>query len=166
MRKITVLHATLLAAIMLTLPAATLFAQPGDKMGKFHEEKISFFTEKLDMSDKEADKFWPVHEDFHNRNMKINEEERILLDYYNSNYEAMSDEEVHEHLEKYIALQKKRVELGAKYHMKFIEILGERKTMRMYALDREFRKHILRQFRAGHGGGRGRARCPVLEMPE
>jgi len=160
------MYTALLAAILLTLPAASLFAQPNEKMGKFHEEKVAYFTEKLDLSDKESEKFWPVHEDFHNRNMKINEEERILLDYYNSNYEAMSDEEVHEHLDKYIALQKKRVELGAKYHMKFVEILGERKTMRMYAMDREFRKYILRKFRAGHGGGGGRNRCPVPEIPE
>jgi len=154
----------LLVAVIFSIPATGLKAQPDENMGRFHEEKIKFFNEKLDLSPKEAEKFWPVHDDLHNRNRKINEEERILLDYYNSNYEAMSDEEVHEQLEKFIALQKKRVDLAMKYHEKFVEVIGEKKTMRMYALDHEFRKYILHQFRQGHGGGRGRDRCPASDM--
>lgn len=134
----------------------TASAQPGGQMQRFKEEKIAFYNEKLDLSETEAEKFWPVQEDLHNRNMKINEDEKSLLVYYRSNYAAMSDQEINETIQKFLELQQSRVDLNRAYHDTFVEIMGEKKTMQMYALDREFRMHILRKFRAGEGGGRGR----------
>jgi hypothetical protein len=124
-------------------------AQPGDQKGKFHEEKVSFFNEKLNLSDEKAKLFWPIHEDFHYRNMKINEDERTLLNYFNCNSEAMSDKEVDETITKFMDLQEKRAELMSQYHTKFVEVIGKKKTMKMYSLDREFRMYILKKFRSG-----------------
>ena len=131
-------------------------AQPDGHMQRFIEEKISFYNEKLGLSETEAEKFWPVQEDLHNRNMKINEDEKNLLIYYRSNYEAMSDQEIDETIKKFLELQQSRVELSRAYHKTFVEIMGKKKTMQMYALDREFRMYILKKFRAGEGGGQGR----------
>jgi hypothetical protein len=133
-----------------------VIAQPGDQMQRFREEKIAFFNEKLDLSDKEAQAFWPLHEDLQNRKMKVNEDEKTLLNYYNSNYDAMSEEETRETIKKYMELQDKRHNLNSEYHDKFVRVIGEKKTMRLYALEREFRVHILHKFRAGRGGGHGK----------
>jgi hypothetical protein len=131
-------------------------AQQGGHMHRFREEKIKFYNEKLELSEAEATKFWPVQEDLHNRKMKINEDEKNLLIYYNSNYEAMSDQEIDQTIQKYLDLQNRRTELITEYHHTFVKIIGKKKTMKMYALDREFRIHILNKFRAGEGGrGRG-----------
>ena len=146
----------IIITMILCFTGANVFAQPSGEMERFRDEKIAFFNDKLDLSEKEAQAFWPVQEDLHNRKMKINEEEKTLLNYYNSNYEAMSDQEVDETIAKFMALQKKRVDLSTEYHDKFVKIIGKRKTMRLYALDREFRLHILQQFRSGRGGeGKG-----------
>lgn len=149
MKANNLITGSLILVFILTGFTIPLSAQDAEGMKKFHEEKVNFFNEKLNLSDAEAKKFWPVHDDFHNRMMKINEEERTLLNYYNENSDAMSDKEVDETLEKFLDLQKRRVDLGAKYHLKFVEILGKRKTMKMYSLDREFRMHLLRKFRSG-----------------
>jgi len=147
--------------ILLCGAGSTLLAQSEDQRGRFHDEKVAFFNEKLELSEAEAKLFWPVQEDFHNRNMKINEDERTLLNYYSSNYEAMSDKEIDESIQKFMDLQKKRVELMQEYHNTFVDIIGKKKTMKMYSLDREFKMYILRKFRAGgEGGGRGEHRGP------
>lgn len=146
----------LITLMIMCFTGATVIAQPGEQMQKFREEKIAFFNEKLDLSEKEAAAFWPMQEDLHNRNMKINEEEKTLLNYYNSNFEAMSEKEIDETIEKYMQLQKKRLDLSSEYHEKFVQIIGKKKTMQLYALEREFRIHILHKWRAGRGGnGRG-----------
>ena len=151
----------LIAIMIMSFTGTTVFAQPEGQMRRFKEERISFFNEKLDLSEKEASEFWPVQEDLHNRKMKINDEEKTLLTYYSSNNEAMSDQEIDETIEKFLALQEKRVALSLEYHEKFVRIIGKKKTMRMYALDREFRIHVLKKFRAGRGGGgRGPHRGP------
>lgn len=142
--------------MIMCFSGALVVAQPGDQMQRFREEKIAFFNEKLDLSEKEADAFWPLHEDLQNRKMKVNEDEKTLLNYYNSNYVAMSEDEIREAIKKYMDLQDKRHDLNAEYHDKFVSVIGEKKTMRLYALEREFRVHILHKFRAGKGGyGRG-----------
>lgn len=141
-----------IALMIMCFTGATVIAQPGDQMQKFREEKIAFFNEKLDLSEKEAAAFWPMQEDLHNRKMKINEEEKTLLNYYNSNFEAMSEKEIDETIEKYMQLQKKRVDLSSEYHEQFVQIIGKKKTMRLYALEREFRIHVLHKWRAGRGG--------------
>lgn len=146
----------LVAFMFMCFTGATVVAQPGDQMQRFKEEKIAFFNEKLNFSEKEAAEFWPLHDDLQNRKMKVNEDEKTLLNYYNSNYEAMSENEIGETIKKYIDLQDKRHDLNSEYHDKFVRVIGKKKTMRLYALEREFRVHILHKFRAGRGGnGRG-----------
>jgi len=155
MKKYTTSVQPFLIALVISLAGSPLLAQPGEHMERFRQERVSFFNEKLGLSEDEAKLFWPVHEDLHNRNMKINEDEKNLLKYYNSNFEAMSDEEIDQTIEKFLELQKKRVENHREYHEKFVEIIGKKKTMRMYALDREFRMHILQKFRGGNSRGQG-----------
>lgn len=142
--------------ILLSGTGSSILAQPDEHMDRFHDEKVNFFNEKLDLSESEAKLFWPVQEDFHNRNMKINEDERTLLNYYSNNYEAMSEKEIDDTIEKFMGLQKKRLELTTQYHDTFVKIIGKKKTMKMYSLDREFRMYILRKFRSGGEGGGGR----------
>ncbi len=151
----TRLFQVLIVTMIVLFSGAAATAQSGH-MHRFREEKIKFFNEKLELSEAESRKFWPVQEDLHNRNMRINEDERNLLIYYNNNYEAMSEQEIDETIEKFLDLQKQRTELTTAYHHTFVEIIGKKKTMKMYALDREFRMHVLKKFRAGDGGrGRG-----------
>ncbi|MEX0983189.1 MAG: hypothetical protein WD577_13865 [Bacteroidales bacterium] len=156
MNKYLIRNRMMIIPALLFVVSLTAAAQPGGHMQRFKEEKISFYNEKLDLSEAEAEKFWPVQEDLHNRNMKINEDEKNLLVYYSSNYEAMSDQEIDETVQKFLELQQSRVDLSREYHKTFVEIMGKKKTMQMYALDREFRMYILKKFRAGEGGGRGR----------
>jgi hypothetical protein len=158
MKKCNNMFRLLMIATLLEVLAGTgalVTAQPGGHMQRFKEEKIKFYNEKLELSESEAEKFWPVTQDLHNRMMKINEDEKSLLVYYSSNYMAMSDEEIDETTRKFLDLQQKRLELTTAYHQTFVQIIGKKKTMHMYALDREFRMHVLKKFRAGEGGGRG-----------
>lgn len=156
MKKYHNMFRLLIIAILFTGTGSVATAQPDGHMQRFKEEKIKFYNEKLDLTVSEAEQFWPVTQDLHNRMMKINEDEKNLLVYYSSNFEAMSDQEIDETIQKFLDLQKKRVDLNTEYHHTFVKIIGKKKTMQMYVLDREFRMHVLKKFRAGEGGGGGR----------
>jgi hypothetical protein len=151
-----------LLAVFLFGSSMVVCAQPGGGMQRFKDEKIKYFNEKLELSKDVAEKFWPVYEDLQNRFMKINEDEKSLLNYYSNNSAAMPEEEIDETISKFNLLQRTRGDLSGEYHDKFVELIGKRKTMKMYALEREFRMHILEKFRSerghGKGGGPGRDR--------
>ncbi|MCF8224606.1 MAG: hypothetical protein K9J30_01865 [Bacteroidales bacterium] len=145
-----------LTAIAMLFTSAAVNAQPDEKMKRFQEERISYFNEKLELTDKEAESFWPLYEDLQNRMMKNMEDEKALLNYYLNNLGALSDEEVNKTISGYMDLQDQRHNLRKKYHDSFVKIIGKKKTMKMYALEREFRMHILRKFRSGRGDRSGR----------
>ncbi|SRR6056297_427918 len=147
----------LACSIMAALPVSLAGQQWNNPQSqRFEEEKIAFFTEKLDLSEAETKAFWPLFNDLHNRRMKINQDEKSLLDYYSTNAQYMSDEEVSETMQKYLDLQEQRRTLESEYHDKLVGVLGERKVMTLYSLEREFRFYLLRKFRHQNREGRGR----------
>ena len=67
---------TAIVSLVLILWTGTVFAQSEEQIEKFNQERETYFTEELELTDAEAEAFWPLYNDFHNRKMKIIEEER------------------------------------------------------------------------------------------
>lgn len=148
----------LVSLALLFATTLSLIAQQNESQrAKFNAERVEFFNEKLELSEVQTEKFWPVYHDFQNRMNKINEDERSLLTYYSSNSDAMTEDEIDETIAKYLSLQNSRQSLSEEYHQSFVNILGKRKTMELYTLERRFRMHILDTLRKGrHGQGQGK----------
>ncbi len=148
--------ATFFIISLFLAPISQVFSQDNHNWGKFKEEKIAYFNEKMNLTEPEKEVFWPIYDDHFNRILKINEDERSLLTFFNSNSEYMSEAEVSETVKKHFDLQQRRLDLELKYHGKFVDAIGEKKTMTMYTLEREYRMHVLRRFRGGQGQGPGK----------
>jgi len=73
---------------------SSLSAQTEEQKKRFEEEKIAFYTERMELTDSEAAKFWIIHNDYHNRKMRIAEDEKSSMQYCYKNLANMSDEEV------------------------------------------------------------------------
>ena len=151
-------------AVFLT-SSSLLFSQENDQMKRFRQEKINYFNEKLDLSEEEKKVFWPIYHEHFNQIMKINEDEKSLLSFYKNNSEYMSEAEVDETIEKHFGIREKRHKLELKYHDRFVEAIGKKKTMKMYTLEREYRMHVLRKFRgSGQGQHQGKGRRGPRQM--
>jgi hypothetical protein len=116
--------------------------------------KIAFITERLELSTGEAEKFWPVYNDYENRKHKIMKEIRDLRKYYTENQESIGEKEQLELLDKFIKLQKEDAELLPSYHEKFIEVLPPQKVMKLYISEIQFRNYLLQKLRDHHEPGR------------
>jgi len=144
-----------LALGMLTLSNA--LAQGEQIKERLKAQRIAFFTEKLDLSQEEAQVFWPVYNDYSNRKDRISSEMRNMRIFLIRNSENMSDEEMGESLEKYVSLVKEENDLFIQYHSKFLDILSKRKVMRLYLAEDQFKQYLLRQLRER---GQNRRRTP------
>ncbi|MBN1131632.1 MAG: hypothetical protein JXR52_05030 [Bacteroidales bacterium] len=127
--------------------APFLSAQTEEQKKRFEEEQIAFFNQELQLTEKEAEKFWPIYNDFNNRKMRIMEEEKNLLWYFNRNSENISAEEIDELLTKYLEINERKNQLERDYHNEFKKILPPKKVMMLYVADRQFRMHLIRQIR-------------------
>ena len=114
------------------------------KLKQLQKQKINYFTERLNLSEKEAKKFWPVYNDYQNRKNLIAQERKSTTAYFIQNSENMNEDEISELLEKYINYQKRETRLLEVYTNKFREFLPEKKVLQVFILEVKFRQWLLK----------------------
>jgi len=166
----------LTAAMFLVCTSGTLMAQSQDQIEKFNEERKAYFTEKLELTDSESKAFWPLYDDFHNRKMKLVEDERNTWTYAHKNADNLSDKEILETLEKGYTLKEKQLELEREYYQeKFLDALPTKKVLKLGKVEWDFRRYLIRKLREegrdkrGNGGfgkkGEGAEPLPMAPTP-
>jgi len=164
-------------AVFLFTTSGTLVAQSQEQIDKFNEERKVYFTEELELTDAESKAFWPLYDDFHNRKMKLVEDERNTWTYAHKNADNLTDQEILETLEKGYNLKEKQLELEREYYQaKFLEALPTKKVLKLGKVEWDFRRYLIRKLRQdgqvkhSHGGGSGKqskgpAGDPMPPMP-
>jgi len=138
--------------------SAGLYGQSQEQIEKFNEERRAYFTEKLELTDRESKAFWPLYEDFQNRKMKLVEDERNTWTYAHKNAENLSDQEILETLEKAYDLKEKQLELEREYYQeKFLKALPAKKVLKLGKVEWDFRRYLIRKLRED-ADGQGRQR--------
>ena len=126
----------------------TLLAQTEEQIERFKKEREAYYNEKLELTDQEIKAFWPIYNDFHNRRMKLAEDERNTFMYAQSNANNLSDQEINNNLKKIRELKEQQIQLENQYYQdKFPEALPPKKVLELYAVEWEFRRHLLRKLR-------------------
>ena len=110
-------------------------------------EKIAFFTKRMELSPQEAEKFWPVYNDYTSRKEKLTLDKNSLLRYLNQNYRNLSDAELEESSDKFINFALQEAGLAKEYHNKFKEVLPPSKVVRLYNSEMQFKTLLLNQLR-------------------
>jgi hypothetical protein len=149
-----------LIILLLFLSGVSIFAQQYRyQMEKLKSQRIAFFTEKLELTPAEAEKFWPVYNAYSEEKEKMGYETRLLHKDLMTDFQSLSDEKVKNSMAQYVNLQNKEHELFLEYHQKFLKILPERKVLLLYITEIQFKQFLLKKIgeeRKGPGYGQGR----------
>lgn len=149
----------LIVAVITMVLGTPLFSQVA-RINRIEAEKIAFFTKRLDLSTEEAQKFWPVYNDYSNRKDKIFQERSGLMRYLNQNINNLSDKEFEESGDKLISFTLKEAELTSTFHEKFKEVLPPAKVVRIYSTEVQFKTMLLNQLRQRREQQASRRRSP------
>jgi len=120
---------------------------------KFDAMRIAFITERLELSSAEAEKFWPVYNEYQKLKQGLRDEMHALHQNFNDNNATLSDKETEDILAKHMELQKKETALDVQYNEKFREVLSARKVMKLYMAEMHFKSFLLHQIRGGERRG-------------
>jgi len=117
------------------------------RMERLNAHKIAFFTQKLQLTTDEAEKFWPVYnayqkEKTNNQKSKINLESKFRLE-----HDSLSEKEMEDMSDEYINYIKKDADLSEDYHQKFKKVLPINKVMSLYQAENLYKAMLLRQLR-------------------
>jgi hypothetical protein len=135
---------------LFVIPAFSgLIAQPTDKqfVNKIQTQRIAFFSQRMEITPAEAQKFWPVYNEYSQKKNTLLAEKNRLTKFYNSNAATMTDNDVDVLIQKYVASTKQEAALLEEYSKKFRSILPAHKVMKLYLAEFEFREWLLKQIK-------------------
>lgn len=113
-------------------------------------KKIAFFTEYLDLTPSEAEKFWPLYNSFWKQRMDAHKNAKIALRNLNkavSSAEETPDATIKTLMEKYISLSKTEFEIMDDMFGKMNSILPVKKTAKLISAEEKFREQLIRQLK-------------------
>ena len=98
-------------------------------------QKKQIIAENMDLSDAEAEKFWPVYDQYAAELSKIYDVKIALLKDYADNYSSMTGEQAESYIRKRAEVEQSIMQLRLKYMPAFRKVLSGRETALFYQLD-------------------------------
>lgn len=134
------------------------YAQKPDK-NKIKALKIAHITQELDLTEKEAQAFWPVY------NANEDEREKLRSGSYKNFMKKKKPEEITEAeakmlLDNTIKMEEAHLKLQKDYYAKLQKIFSAKKIMTLMNAERSFRRKMIEQFKDRHRGKKGEQRKP------
>jgi Skp family chaperone for outer membrane proteins len=120
--------------LLFCLSADFTFAQEHRKE-KIEAIKVAFITNKLDLTTEEAQKFWPVYNQYH----------KELTELFELRREARKNDD--NSLDEDLEYDIKIVAVRKKYRNEFLKVLSPEKTSHFYQAEREFREELIKQLK-------------------
>ena len=98
-------------------------------------QKKQIIAENMDLSDAEAEKFWPVYDRYAAELSRIYDTKIALLQGYAENYSSMTGEQAENYIRKRAEVEQSIMQLRLKYMPAFRKVLSGRETALFYQLD-------------------------------
>jgi Spy/CpxP family protein refolding chaperone len=98
-------------------------------------QKKQIIAENMDLSDAEAEKFWPVYDQYAGELSRIYDTKIALLNDYSENYSSMTGEQAESYIRKRAEVEQSIMELRLRYMPAFRKVLSGRETALFYQLD-------------------------------
>jgi hypothetical protein len=98
-------------------------------------QKKQIIAENMELTDAEAEKFWPVYDQYTTELSKIYDVKLALLKDYADNYSRMTGEQAENYIRKRAEVEQSIMRLRLKYIPAFRKVLSGRETALFYQLD-------------------------------
>jgi Spy/CpxP family protein refolding chaperone len=98
-------------------------------------QKKQIIAQNMDLSDAEAEKFWPVYDQYAAELSRIYDTKIALLNDYAENYRTMTGEQAENYIRKRAEVEQSIMQLRLKYVPAFRKVLSGRETALFYQLD-------------------------------
>lgn len=112
---------------------------------KYKSERVAYLTQKLDLEVTEAEKFWPLYNEYQNKREALMKEGRPR--WGRPNMDSLSDAQMKEMMDAKIQNDLKMAKLAVEYHKKFQAILPVKKVFILHRAEQSFMGHMIQRLR-------------------
>ncbi len=151
--------------IIITLMFTALAVAQGQGMGQTDNEKltaykIAFFTQRLNLTPAEAEKFWPLYNDYSARKNKTQLDRISLMRYASQNEANMSDSELTSTADKLAQSFIEEANLTVSFTKEIQKVLPPAKVIKLFQIENQYKQQLLRELNQRRQGqpqnGKGR----------
>ena len=142
----------LILICLLAIPiVSSLTAQHGrERYERIQTYKIAYLTQKLDLSPKEAQMFWPLYNEFEKSyfNIKVisnQEQKRKIRE--GGGISALSEKDANEYISFMLDNEDKITRLKRDFYGQLKDVLSAHKILTLYNAENEFNRKLLSEFR-------------------
>ena len=143
--------------IMLMLSVIKSAAQ-NPNFEKLNAYKIGFFTKRLNLTSAEAEKFWPVYNEYQKQKNLIQAEKISIIRNFNQNESTLNDNQLSELGDKLIGTIVQESSLAVTFHKKLKEVLPPAKVIRFYQAENQYKIQLLKELQGARQQQRGSPR--------
>ena len=101
--------------------------------------KVAFITKKLDLKTEEAQKFWPVYNNY--------QKELMVLMRKRREDRQKTDIDPNEKINVDLTYESRMLDLKKKYKKLYLKVIAAEKVLLLYQAEREFREHLIKQLK-------------------
>jgi Spy/CpxP family protein refolding chaperone len=109
--------------------------------------KVGFITKKLDLTSEEAQKFWPVYNQYSDKIQEVRKKRRMDNRETKQKFDELSDKEVEAAVDNEMGFRQKELDIQKEYHSKFKSVLPIKKVAKLYAAEEQFKMELLNKLR-------------------
>ncbi|WP_233555481.1 hypothetical protein [Pontibacter oryzae] len=135
----------ILCCALITLGSTASMAQNNrlqEKRENVEAAKIAYLTDKLSLTADQAQKFWPLYNEYEAKR-------RSLITGYRSGYrrdvEELTEQEAQNRIETMFSIKEKELALEKEYADKYLRVISSTQLIKLYRGEREFTKMLLKR---------------------
>ncbi len=130
-------HQLVLLLVLIAATVSTAFAQAVRsevEVGRsaIKTERKAIIASVMELTEQEANAFWPVYRDYHHERSKVIDREIMLIEDYAAHYGALTDEKAKQLMKDWMSIQSDTLRLKKRYLRKFQQVLPATKVVRYY----------------------------------
>ncbi|MFD1469645.1 hypothetical protein ACFQ48_15570 [Hymenobacter caeli] len=129
-------------------PRRPMRAAQAERLTQLDNARIAFFTTRLSLTQDQAQRFWPLYNEFIMRRRELNRTGRLLK---REQIETLTDQQIRDNLTQTYATRQQELNLEKDYFDKFQRVLSLRQVAQLLAAERDFTKEVIRRV-AGNPG--------------
>ena len=134
---------SLLLLLLAVLISATTFAQ-SRKGERIHALKVSFITNKMELSSDQAERFWPVYNKYE---QDVRTTRKQYLTQGKARNRKMTDAEARQYVENNLDFQEAVIDLKRRYKEQFLKVISAQQLANLYTAEREFKQMLIQKLR-------------------
>lgn len=136
-------------SLIFTIALLTSFSviSQESKADKVEAMKVGFITNKLELSAKEAQTFWPLYNEYNSKLEKLRKSKKSDFDELKNKGENLTDKELVSFMNEIFATKQKELDLQKEYYEKYAKVLSVKKVALLYQAENQFKRELLRKIK-------------------